>query len=239
MPHLPLPVFLRCALLVVLAACGGCGQDGDDYYPLAAGRWWYYTVDETILDEARSARYLVRNLAPREVGERRVVPQAVQTASVDFITRDEAGVVRVAQQRAGRPGVGVDDPPRLLLPATPEDGRRWQVPSTLGLIESRTFERADRVIMRRLPVTLTKHVADRDAEVVVPAGHFTHCLRIAGEGRASVPTDRGNAMAEVLVESSEWYAPGVGLVKVERRESSDSAFLKPGTQRLALAAWGD
>lgn len=239
MPQFFLPVFLRCALLFALSAAGGCGQDGDDYYPLAAGRWWYYTIDETILDEARSARYLVRNLAPREVGERRVVPQAVQTASVDFITHDEAGIVRVAHQRAGRPGVGVDDPPRVLLPAVLDDDRRWQVASTLGLIESRTFERADRVILRRLPVTLTKHVADRDAEVVVPAGRFTHCVRIAGEGRASVPTDRGTATAEVLVESSEWYAPGVGLVKVERRESSDSAFLKPGTQRWALDAWGD
>jgi hypothetical protein len=53
-----------------------------------------------------------------------------------------------------------------------------------------------------------------------------------------VPTDRGNGSATVSVEVREWYAAGVGLIKLERSEHSTSSFLKSGQQRWELLDYG-
>ena len=118
-------------------------------------------------------------------------------------------------------------------------GTRRQVRSTLALIDSRTFEPRDSPIPRHLPVVLSKQVVADDAEVEVAVGRDTACLLIEGEGTANVPTARGNGTASVAVAVREWYARGVGLVKLERRESSDSSFMKSGEQTWELLDYGD
>ena len=45
-------------------------------------------------------------------------------------------------------------------------------------------------------------------------------------------------IVEVHVAITDWYAPGVGLVKRERREWTDSPFINDGEYRLELEAWG-
>ncbi len=126
----------------------------------------------------------------------------------------------------------------VLLPDTLEVGTTWRVTSTRALAESRTFEPRDRIIARRLPVELQKQVVSFDDEVRVLAGRYEHCLLIEGQGLASVPTDRGNGSATVSVEVREWYATGVGLIKLERVERSASSFLKSGQQRWELLDYG-
>jgi hypothetical protein len=226
----------RLALVLLLA--GGCADQAGDYYPLEAGRWWYYVVEETVLEESRERRYLVSNQGAAVLNGRAVQAQHTQVGSADYLARTDAGIVRLASRRPEAPGLLRDEPARTLLPARLDEATRWRVPSTLGLVESRTFERADRIIRRRVPIEIEKHVAARADRVEVPAGRFDACLRIDGEARVVVGTDRGNSRAEVEVRTSEWYAPGIGLVKLERREESQSSFLKNGYQRWRLAAFG-
>jgi hypothetical protein len=128
--------------------------------------------------------------------------------------------------------------PHVRLPDTLDVGTTWKVTSTLALAESRTFEPRDRIIALRLPVELQKQVVSFHDEVRVPAGRFEHCLLIEGQGLASAPTDRGNGSATVSVAVREWYAAGVGLIKLERVERSPSSFLKSGQQRWELLDYG-
>ncbi|MBK6659723.1 MAG: hypothetical protein IPG43_16935 [Proteobacteria bacterium] len=224
--------------LLVSCALTACGHDGDGYYPLEAPRWWYYAVDATVLDEPRHSRYLMQNAGLAAGMDNTVYLQTAQAGSVDFLRAQGAGVERVARLRPGMRGPESDMPPRQVLPADVAPGHRWQVPSTLALIESRTFEPRDRIIPRRLPVMLDKEVLRNDAVVEVAAGRFSACLEVEGHGSAAVPTDRGNGAASVAVEVREWYAPGVGLVKLERRETSKSTFLKDGRQHWELLDHG-
>lgn len=235
-PGAAAPGVLTLALLAALLA--GCGDD-HAFEPLAPGHWWVYAIDARILDEPRHSRYVARNVATGELDGVPVVARRAQASSVDYLHRGEDGVTRRAHRRGRHGALSFDQPPRVLLPADPVPGTRWSVPSTLALIESRTFARADRVIVRRYPVTLEKTLSARDATTEVPAGTFGDCLLVTGQGRTSVRTDRGNASASVTVTTREWYAPGIGLVRLERDETSTSPFLKNGHQRWALLDYGD
>ncbi len=225
-------------LFLAVAALTGCKLSGSNYYPLEAPRWWHYAVSDTVLDENHQNRYLMQNAGLAPGMDNTVYLQAAQTGSADYLRYHGAGVERIASLRPGMHGPQPDAQPRVVLPATLTPGTTWQVRSTISLAESRTFEPRDRIIPHRLTVDLEKKVVTDDAEVVVAAGSFSHCLLVEGQGLATVPTDRGNSTASVAVEVHEWYAPGVGLVKLERRESADSSFLKGGQQRWELLDYG-
>lgn len=231
---------LPCALVLclTLSALAGCKPRADHYYPLDAPRWWHYVVRDTVLDEHREHRYLMQNAGLAPGMDNSVYLQTAQTGSADYLRHHGAGVERIASLRPGMRGPQPDNPPRVILPDPLAPGARWQTRSTIALAESRTFEPRDRIIPRHLPVAVDKQVVATDAEVEVPAGHFDHCLLVEGQGLATVPTDRGNGTASIAVEVHEWYAPGVGLVKLERRESSDSTFLKTGQQQWELLDYG-
>jgi hypothetical protein len=49
--------------------------------------------------------------------------------------------------------------------------------------------------------------------------------------------NQGANFGHVDVEHTDWYAPGVGLVRSERRETSDSPYLKPGTYVQELTGY--
>lgn len=237
-----LTAHVRCrrlaALALLVSSLPGCKTDSTDYYPLDAPRWWYFAVDATVLDEAQHSRYLMQNAGLAPGMDNTVHLQTAQAGSADFLRRQDGGVARIASLRPGMRGPRSDSPPRVVLPALLKPGSAWQTHSTLALVESRTFEPRDRLIPRRLPVTLEMRVVGMDATVEVAAGRFADCLEVEGQGVAEVPTDRGNGTASVAVEVREWFAPGIGLVKLERRETSTSTFLKDGQQHWELLAYG-
>ncbi|MBT8446385.1 MAG: hypothetical protein HKO62_11275 [Gammaproteobacteria bacterium] len=219
---------LAVLLVTLLAALAGCGVESGGYYPLEAGRWWQYATTVTILDEPRTQKTIISNFANGTLEGRPVTVRRIQAGELHYLHQGDAGIQRIARRLPGALDLTSEDPPMLLFPAEPAGVVPWQVKSRLSLVESRTFARADRVIVRRIPVELTAEVTALDAEVRVPAGRFRDCVLITSRGSSFVKTDRGNAVAEVFVEQQDWFAPEVGLVRSERSESTDSVFLKPG-----------
>ena len=71
-------------------------------------------------------------------------------------------------------------------------------------------------------------------EVNVPAGQFKGCLRITMEG--STMKNAGNYVGLTLVNvrQTNWYAPGIGLVKMERTETTRSDALDKGSLLVEL-----
>ena len=150
-----------------------------------------------------------------------------------YFQRTSRGVERVGT----RVGVGESptlESPTLVLSADLELASSWTTTSRLALVESRTFARQDKLRNVNLPVDLTMTVASIDETTSVPAGTFKSCIRLDGKGGRTVRIDRGNASATVTVILQEWYAPGIGLIKMTRSENTESPFLKTGcfTQEL-------
>ena len=74
------------------------------------------------------------------------------------------------------------------------------------------------VIVR--PVTVTYKIEDTDDTVTVTAGTFGHCLRVHGKGYlfAGRTLQEFMGIDTINIDQTEWYAPGVGLVKSVREE---------------------
>lgn len=220
------PAF-RLLSVLLLPVLVGCPADEPRYYPIDDSSWWVFDVSSTILDETRASRFVARNLGVQHDGTLR---QAYQAYGVTALDTAGGAVVRTSAV----PGA----PRHTILPASPAPGQRWQVASSLRVIESRTFARQDRIGRRRYAVDIEKSVAATDASVITTAGRFGDCLLIVGRGVSWVRTDRGNSSAEVRVETREWYAPGLGPVRVERNETSASTFLINGRETWELIDYG-
>ena len=86
---------------------------------------------------------------------------------------------------------------------------------------------------------MSYRVASRDETVIVPAGKFEHCLLVEGEAKLTVFADPMTGYMDVPTTTREWYAPGVGLVKLERSEPLDSSVFKRGSYIFELVGFGD
>ncbi len=222
---------VRAALVcTLLAGCAG----GDDWFPLQPGQIREYRLTTEVRKEVRVQKHVVVDLGGGEYEGTAVHVQRAQDGELAYLRRSDAGIERVAVRPAGAGEPAADAPGHFLLrfPATP--GTRWQLASRLRLVESRTFAREDLLRPHRLPVQLEYAIEALDDTVDVPAGRYPGCLRVRGTGRTTVPVDRATGKAGVEVEHTDWYAPGVGLVKSTRIERTDSVFLHPGSYALEL-----
>lgn len=209
----------------LLVACRGATPA---LVPFDPGWWWYYEVTSDVRGEVAHERAYVAN----ERVDDGVLRQLHQVRHAQRLRDTDAGVVHL-----------VDDPREaphavLIVPRDPKPGFEWQIDSELRLIESRTFAAEDRLLGRRLPLELTARVAGIDDTVKTPAGEFTHCLHLRFTGTRNVRADRGSLLVEVLLTHEAWYAPGIGLVKATRDETSTSTFLRNGHYAQALRAYG-
>ncbi len=213
--------------LCLLVAC--TETDSSDYFPLREGRILEYRQIKIIRDEVHESRQIVRTLSPVMTDGKKLYRLEKQGEIKRYFNRNEDGIFSQDQEKKT---------PFLYLPISLRNevfsDRRWQLPSQLGVVESRTFARQDRILNRTHRVVLRYSVIGQNVEVDVPAGRFRHCLKVMGIGSTLVRVDRGNGIAQVEIENTDWYAPGVGLVKTERIEKSDSPFLKTGRYTLEL-----
>ena len=213
-----------CALVCLLALGPARAAVAPDVFPANPGRWWYYSTVVKVLDEQRQQRMFIANVA----FDGRTLLQRRQGGWDHLYAIGDDGVSHQAyiNRRAG--GREAREAPATLLPLPLVNGASWQYRSRLRLVETRTFAAEDRLGNRYLPVDLSARVTATDATVEVPAGRFRDCVKIEATGVTLVPADRSNLEVEVRVTQTEWYAPGVGLVKTTRAETADSPFLRNG-----------
>lgn len=216
---------LRPVLCAGLLAFGvASAANAPDVFPATPGQWWYYATKTRVLDEERSQRLFVANVA----FDGRTLLQRRQGGWDHLYAFGDDGISHRSYLNRRGSGREAREADALLLPQPANVGASWQYGSRLRLVESRTFAAEDRLSVRYLPVSLEARVAATDATVEVPAGRFRGCVQVEASGRALVPADRGNLEVEVAVTQTEWYAPGVGLVKSVRAETVDSPFLRSG-----------
>ncbi len=208
------------------------GASGLLFFPAAAGRWWYYRTQSTILGERREQRLLFANAQLERRGSIARLTQQRQLRHLALFQIDKHGVARIGPPHTALAGVN------RLLPQNLRRGEKWTSMTRLGFIESRTFAQEDRLTNRAIDVALENTIVRTNATVDTPAGRFSNCLQIDSEGETVVRTDRGNHYAQVKIIESSWYAPSVGLVKIARAEKSDSSFLGEGRYEQLLLQYG-
>ncbi len=235
------------ALLVLsiaasLAGCqrGGAGGESQAWFPLEAGHRWTYRVTTRTGEDASEREWLTL----RTLGASHLPPpidrQAWQRRSdggVDYWLRaDDAGIVRVASKSDLQADPVPDTPPRFVLKAPYTVGTQWQASTTAYLLMRRNeFPREIRHSHPSIPMSYQiEAVADT---VETPAGRFSPCLRVRGTASVRIYADPASGWRDMPLATLEWYCRGVGLVKLERSEPAESAFLVGGTRVLELQSW--
>ena len=208
---------LAVGLVALLAA--GCGEEETGYFPLQEGWRWTYRVTTDISGiGAATSRSIVVNLPALTLEGERVVPRLGHDGSVYYYAAKPDGIRRVAFAAPGH-DLTPAAPDLYVLKNPIEVGSRWRIASHSYLLKQQIF-RVERVgttdIVGRVALDYT--IEKIDDVVSVPAGRFTDAVRVRGTGETTYDLGHPFETITITVESTEWFAPGVGLVKTVRRE---------------------
>ena len=66
--------------------------------------------------------------------------------------------------------------------------------------------------------------------VSTPLGKFNNCMLVRGKGKTKFIGDSEIGSIEINITSEEWYAKGIGLIKSNRVEETDSDLF--GTTKM-------
>jgi hypothetical protein len=203
------------ALGIVLASAG-CTRHSSDYFPLDAGRNWDYRVTVAIKGQKREQRLLLGSVPSKTVDGTVYYPRRLLDGKMEYHERSADGVLAV-EPVSGRKS--------LVLPPVPRAGTKWQGGTHIFFLEvtgvfAPTFEER---VQQTIPLEFT--VEADDDTVTVGAGTFQHCLRVRATGSLFAGSTLRDFMGIrfIQVEQTDWYAPGVGLIRRVRNESTTPA----------------
>lgn len=229
----------KAAAVLATALLVGCAPEppSAELFPLKAGHRWTYSQHIDHPDGRTEASWLVMSTLPPEDFEGRETFRRHSEDGVDYwLRRDETGIYRVASQHELDQEPTKDGVPRYVLKEPLQIGTEWQAATVPYLLERRqgfpteVRHEGKRVLMRYVIDALEQSVA-------VPAGRFEGCLTVRGQAVVRLFADGGVGWRDMPLNTTEWYCPGPGLVKMERDEPANSTLLVGGKLTLELHEW--
>lgn len=220
------------ALIVLVVLFAGCSSNTQDYFPIKPGMSWRYNVEVTTMDGIETKKYIVQAAQARPwQGQSLPVRQTLDGTRLFYLKNDD-GVYRVATRRQEeKVPAAVPGGRSIVLQYPLEKGTTWQETSeTIALYRTGPPQRSEYWI--HAPVKLEYVIEATDDNVKVPAGRFDNCVRVHATGRTP-NYDAGNYVGrtDITVDKTDWYAPGVGLVKSVRVESTTGKVLNRGSMQ--------
>lgn len=221
-------------LLALLSAClTGCGEAPSGYFPLQPGLVWHYQV---VTEDAKGKRE--DTLAITNYGkvsdDSEYYVRGTSSGNYYYITKRDDSIMRVARSSIIEPELKLDDPARFIIKEPLQAGTKWEHRMRPYLLTSQTAP----TIKEAVRYLADWEIVATDATIEVPQGRFENCLHVQGYAEVAVPRSRLlHLMPHIMhFQIDEWYAPGVGLVKLEYAETTDSEELMGGTINIDLIA---
>ncbi len=236
-PPMALQAALACAALALLGGCGA-RSPGADLFPLDAGHRWTYELrteweDQRVERETRVFESLGRDdsLADGKAWLRR------SDTGMDYWLRaDDSGVYRVASRSLVQAEPQADEGRRYVLKAPLAVGTQWAASTVAYLLQRRQGFPAE--VRHGAPAVPMNYAIEATGQAVdTRAGHFEGCLRVGGKAALKLFADPVSGWKDLPLLTTEWYCPGVGLVKLQREEPAGSPMLLGGTLTMELLSW--
>lgn len=133
-----------------------------------------------------------------------------------YIAENSGGIYRNAKRTLIESKPTVDNSPHWVLKYPLRNGTQWSNP-TYPFVLRRIYPYEER-LTRGMNLKMSFQIVAEDETVIVPAGRFDSCIRVEGEANLTLYADARSGYEEILINTTEWYAPGVGLVKLLREE---------------------
>lgn len=214
------------AAALLLAGVSGCGKNEGDYFPLDPGYSWTYRQVLQTRNKGNAGAFekntfvvVETNLRSEALGNELAVPRLFNDGGTLYFAKATDGVAMVAR-RAEDQDQPVPIAPRTILKHPLAAGDSWTEPGETQILRRTilgSFGQFTKSISADGP--LAYKVESLDDSVRVKAGTFHHCLRLHGTGNAKLDWADSGVLA-IAIDTVEWYAPGVGLVKRIRKEDT-------------------
>lgn len=220
-------------LCFILQACDKPASD--DYFPLNQGLRWEYQVTIEHPERLATKQLIIESVGQTSLKEELVSIRATSDGTDYYLAQRSDGIYRLAKRTLVESEPQLDASPRMVLPLpiAQAKGKTWSVISQPYLIE-RVYEGMDVMTADMLQFPMTYSVLSLDETVEVAAGHFSHCLLVEGQTELSLYADARTGNSIIPITTREWYAPGVGLVKLEREEPLNTDVYKGGKITMEL-----
>lgn len=230
----------RIWMMMCAAMLAGCQPDipADDYFPLQNGLRWHYQVEQDLASGLSTRRFSIENLGSATLGGKYQTEEVWLRRTSDgtdyYIVRDDNGTWRVAKRAVVELEPQIDDPERKILPSISgiAVGDNWNADGMSYALRKSASEAVPNPEDVRFNMEF--EVVALDDRVSVPAGVFENCVQVEGRAVFSLYVDPRLGYMDIPVTQTEWYAPGVGLVKLVREETLDQGFFTGGTIRFEL-----
>lgn len=222
-PHL---ITVSLGLLPVLLGCRGSSPD-HEFFPLFADLQWLYRVERQTMDGNAELRHSVSTVtSPGGQLETSAIKETL-TGHRYYYEINEDGVFQVGEAVHDAKGIAYHKQKRLVLPSGPTLSKNW-----LGLTHTVVLESSqppwENLFRIHVPVHMRYKVESVSGQIETPAGKFGGCVIVSGFGSGQANIDSFTNAVEVSVKTMEWFAPGVGLVRMKRWERSDTESLSHG-----------
>lgn len=215
--------------MVLLCLCA-CETHDTGYFPTTPGYEWNYDISRTNAESVQpvAQKTIVRNLPVETVDGVPYYPKMYASGKAYYFIRSADGIRRKTP---------ADHETDLVIGYPLEVGTEWSAADRLYLFDlPKKLEGAWERISSNLELDYT--ITSLDDPVEAPAGYFPHCLRIDAVGFLDLPRRLMLGIRIIKVEQTQWYAPGVGLVKVTRREYAiPNLYPSEYTQVLTSFKW--
>ncbi|MGB8275753.1 MAG: hypothetical protein WCF16_10855 [Alphaproteobacteria bacterium] len=203
---------------------------GFDYFPLESGRSWIYGTRVTVQGaDPQTFKTVALNLAQETVEGARATPRLYHDGRVLYYRQDGDGIRTVAFHEPGQPSQPAANGQYVLKrPLAP--GTKWRAPGHTFLLTQRLLY--NKVVEIAIPLEIDYAIESANEAVEVRAGRFRHCIKVTGSAKSSVYALDSVRRLAVSVETEDWFAPGVGLVKSVRSEAAGTE--RTGNARMVM-----
>ena len=221
--------------LLALAGCSPPAQTA--LFPLDPGHRWQYAVtmeweNNTLERESR----VITTEGSATVGEHRTAVRRSADGVEWYLRSDSSGTYRVATRTDLDAEPAADEVPRYVLKNPLQVGTQWQATTTAYLLRRRQeFPPEIRHTHPKVAMTYTIDAVDERVETRV--GQFKGCVRVRGKAVLKLFADPVVGWRDMPLDTTEWYCPGPGLVRLVRDEPASSTFLVGGRLTLELEEW--
>lgn len=224
----------RLGLITAAGLLAGCGSEipPDDYFPLQEGVTWTYQVTEDLTDYQIEREFSITNMGPADLGgdyeNEPVYLRRTSDGTDYYLLSDDSGIYRVAKRTL----IEFDpryEPAEVRVFPNPGDidlGRVWSANTRAYALHSVASFAVDDPGDK--DIEMEYEISSIDASVTVPAGTFDKCIEVTGTAIFPLYADPRLGYQDVFLTQKEWYAPGVGLVKLTREEPLDLEIFKGG-----------
>ncbi|MDG0996819.1 MAG: hypothetical protein P8O97_06730 [Gammaproteobacteria bacterium] len=221
-------------LLLLLSACDQ-DKSNQSYFPLNNNSQYIYETTTTTPLAKENNQYSVKNLGQKLLDDKLLFVRQTSLGTEYYFNEDKASgdIIRIAKRTSAELKPVYDIAHRYVLKQPLITGTEWLVPARAYLM-GRPFP-TEYELKDTLRFDMQYQIISTTESIKVPAGTYENCLHIRGYASFKMGRLLTVIQDHVEVTTDEWYAKGIGLVKLHRKESVDSKYAYGGDYEMQLS----